>query len=67
MKLTWAVEQRVNWIKESVEIFGFINRKHIMKKFRMSGMQASADLTLVQKLHPNLIRYDTSQRQYLRK
>ncbi len=66
MTLSWAVEQRVNWIKESIEIFGFINRKHVMKKFRVSRLQASYDLALLQKLYPNLIRYDISQKQYVK-
>ena len=63
---TWAVEQRLAWIKESVEIFGFLNREHIEKKFWVSAQQASADLKLVQERWPGLITYNASQKQYLK-
>jgi hypothetical protein len=65
-RLTWAVEQRLAWIKESVEIFGFINREHIEKKFWVSVQQASADLKLAQERWPDLVVYNRSQKQYLR-
>lgn len=42
--MTWFTEHRLAWIKESVEIFGFINREHIQKKFGISTPQASYDL-----------------------
>lgn len=62
----WFVEHRLAWIKESIQIFGFINREHIMKKFGVSLPQASADLALLQARHPDLIVYNRSQKQYLR-
>lgn len=63
---SWAVEQRLAWIKESVEIFGFINREHIQKKFWVSPQQASADLKMVQERWPDLLSYNNQQKQYLR-
>lgn len=65
--LTWAQEQRIAWIKESVEIFGNLNRQHIMKKFRVSTPQASADLRLFRSLHPDVIEYDSVLKIYRRK
>ena len=65
-RLSWAVEQRLAWIKEAVEIFGFINRDHIEKKFWVSTPQASVDLRMAQERWPDLITYDKSQKQYLR-
>ncbi len=65
-RLSWAVEQRLAWIKETVEIFGFINREHIEKKFWVSSQQASTDLRIVQERWPGLIAYNASQKQYLR-
>lgn len=64
---SWAVEQRIAWIKEMVEIFGFINREHIMKKFWVSTAQASVDIQLAQKRFPNLMAYNTQQKQYILK
>lgn len=65
--MSWFVEQRLAWIKESVEIFGFINREHIEKKFGISAQQASSDLAKVQERWPDLIRYNRSHKQYLGK
>lgn len=63
-KLTWFVEQRLAWIKESVEIFDRLNREHIMKKFSVSAPQASADLTKAQARWPELMTYDSSLKHY---
>lgn len=63
---TWYVEFRQQWIKESVEIFGFINRSHIMHKFGISVQQASFDIREVLLRWPNLMKYNTSTKQYER-
>ena len=55
---------RVAWIIESVEIFGHINREHVVKKFGVTPQVASKDFQTVQKLHPRLMRYDTSAKTY---
>lgn len=62
----WFVEYRLTWIKESIEIFGFINREHIEKKFGISAQHASSDLAELQRRWPGLIKYNTSNKQYLR-
>ncbi len=64
MANTWAVEQRLAWIKECLEIFGSLNREHIQKKFWVSAQQASHDLKLAQDRWPDLMAYDRSQKQY---
>lgn len=61
----WFTEQRILWIKESVEIFGFINREHIEKKFGVSVAQASLDLRAAQERWPSLIKYNKSAKQYI--
>lgn len=61
----WFVETRLAWIKESVEIFGFINREHIMKKFGISTPQASVDIREALKRWPDLMSYDKSAKQYV--
>lgn len=62
----WFIEHRMAWIKESVEIFGYINREHIVKKFGVSIPQASADLAKVMERWPDLVAYNKSQKQYIR-
>lgn len=56
--------ERLEWIKESLKVFGFINRAHIMRKFGLSLPQASADLTLFQQTYPKLIAYDPNAKVY---
>lgn len=63
--MTWFVETRLAWIKESVEIFGFINREHIQKKFGVSTPQASVDIREALSRWPNLMAYDKSLKQYV--
>ena len=57
-------ELRIAWIIEMVEIYGFINRSHVSKKFGVTHQVASSDFGKVQKLHPHLMRYDTQQKCY---
>lgn len=58
---------RIGWIIEIVEIFGFINRDHVVKKFGVSPQIVSSDFSKVQKLHPHLMRYDANAKCYFLK
>ena len=60
----WFVEHRLEWIKESLEIFGHVGRLHIMTKFDVSTAQASLDLRAAQERWPDLMRYDLSEKVY---
>jgi hypothetical protein len=62
---TWFTEQRLLWIKESLELFGFIGRDQIMRKFDISSAQASLDLRDAMERWPALMTYDTSARRYV--
>ena len=62
----WFLEYRLAWIKERIEIFGQINREHIMRKFQMSSPQASADLSEAQSRWPSLMTYNRSTKRYER-
>lgn len=66
MSETWAVEYRMAWIKEGVEIFGQINRENITRKFRVSSPQASNDLAKVVRRWPGLMTYNKSTKRYER-
>jgi len=61
----WFAETRLAWIKESVEIFGFINREHIQKKFGVSTPQASLDLREAMKRWPGMLAYDMKMKRYV--
>lgn len=62
----WFRETRIAWIKEIVEIFGTINREHIVRKFGVSTPQASYDLRDAQERWPDLIVYNRSAKRYER-
>lgn len=61
---TWFIARRQEWIVETLYIFGFIRREHIMKKFGVSTQQASTDLAVFQKRNPQAITYDKSAKMY---
>lgn len=63
----WFVEFRLAWVKESVEIFGQINRENIMQKFGISMPQASMDIAKVVERWPDLMAYNRSTKRYERK
>jgi len=60
----WFIETRLAWIKESIEIFGFLNREHIVKKFEVSIVQASTDIRMARERWPHLMEYDTREKVY---
>jgi hypothetical protein len=61
----WFTEQRQHWIAEIVDIFGFINREHIERKFGVSTPQASGDLRDFMARHPGTIVYDKHRKRYV--
>lgn len=63
---TWFVERRLEWIRESVIIFGRINREHVSQKFGVSHQQASEDFAEANRRWPEMMRYDFSHRCYVR-
>jgi hypothetical protein len=63
--VNWFTDQRQRWIAETVSIFGFIQREHIMRKFGVSTPQASMDLRDFQKRNPGAIKYDASAKRYV--
>lgn len=62
----WYIQHRQDWIAESLRVYGYINRGHIERKFGISTPQASADLSLFQKLRPDYIVYNASAKRYER-
>ena len=61
----WYQKHRMEWIAETLRVFGFINREHIMRKFGLSMPQASKDLNLFMKIHPDVgMSYNIKQKRY---
>ncbi len=56
----------MDWIAETLRVFGFINREHIERKFGVSTPQASLDLRQFQRLHPGAMTYDASVKRYIK-
>jgi len=63
--MNWFAERRLEWIEETVRIFGFIRIAHIQRKFEISRPQASNDLAEFQRRRPGRIVYDKSAKQYV--
>lgn len=60
----WFVQHRLEWIAETLRIFGFINRVHIERKFGISTPQASADLQIFEIKNPGVVKYNRSSKRY---
>lgn len=63
--MRWFEEQRMAWIAETLRVFGFINREHLMRKFGISQPQASLDLKAFQRANPRAMTYDVSTKRYV--
>lgn len=60
----WYKQYRLNWIAESLHIFGFIMREHLERKFGISTPQASIDFRDFMKTSPGSMVYDVSTKLY---
>jgi hypothetical protein len=58
--MRWFEQYRLNWIAETLRVFGFINREHLERKFSLSTPQASADLARFRRAYPTAMTYDVS-------
>lgn len=61
----WFQRHRLEWIVETLYVFGAINRKHLCRKFGISTAQAALDFQTFRRLNPELIAYDSSRRCYV--
>ncbi len=62
----WFQNYRYEWIREMIDIYGFINRDHLRRKFGISMPQAAEDLKQVQLRWPDLVTYNLSSKRYER-
>ena len=61
----WFANHRQAWIAETIRIFGYIQRQHLIRKFGISMPQASMDISRYQIEHPHDLRYDASRKCYV--
>jgi hypothetical protein len=62
--MNWFAQARQDWIEETLHVFGFINREHLVRKFGISMPQASSDLQVYQRVNPGAVRYSLSRMRY---
>lgn len=65
-KMSWAKQQRMNFVAELLRRTGFINRKHLAAKFGISIPQASADLATFMRLNPGALIYNKTTKRFER-
>jgi hypothetical protein len=65
VSVNWFTHHRLEWIADMLHVYGFINREHLMRKFRISMPQASHDLRDFTRAHPAAARYDLSRKCYV--
>ena len=63
--MNWFINQRMRWITETLHVFGFINREHIVRKFDVTPQQASRDINDYIREHPGRMTYDKSKKCYV--
>lgn len=61
----WFERHRQLWIAEMLNVYGFINREHLQRKFGISVPQASHDLQTFQRENGGAMRYDPSRKCYI--
>lgn len=61
----WFEQYRLTWIAESLRVYGFIQRGHLVRKFGISVPQASLDLNRFLALHPRAMTYDLTAKRYV--
>jgi hypothetical protein len=61
----WFERQRQLWIAEMLNVYGFINREHLQRKFSISQPQASLDLQRFLRTNPGDLFYDLSRKCYV--
>ena len=63
--MNWYHSEKMRWMKEMLEVYGFINREHLMRKFKISNGQAAIDFRKFDESHGALWRYDIRKRAYV--
>lgn len=62
--MTWFTQHRQEWIAEMLDVYGFINRFHLKRKFGISSAQAAIDFRTFHERKPDAMRYDPRKKIY---
>lgn len=62
--MKWFENHRLEWIREMVLIYGFINREHLTRKFGIGSAQAAIDFAATQRRWPKLMTYNKQAKRY---
>ena len=60
----WFREQRQCFIGEQLYVVGFVNRRHLRRKFGISENAAAKDLRAYQRHHPEVL-YDRKRKRFM--
>lgn len=63
--MRWFEQHRQEWIAETLRIFGFIQRQHLIRKFGISEPQASSDFRIFLQNNPDAMVYDKTIKRYI--
>lgn len=63
--MKWFEQTRQLWIAEMLTVYGFIQRKHLMRKFDISVVQASKDLRSFDRMYPGWMEYNRWKKHYV--
>jgi hypothetical protein len=63
--MTWCERQRLDWIADTLRVYGYLNRAHLRRKFGISEPQASHDLRTFARLYPRVMTYDVLGKRYV--
>ena len=59
----WFREQRQLFIMEQLHVIGFVNRRHLRRKFGISENAAASDLRMYRRRHPE-VEYDRKRKRF---
>jgi hypothetical protein len=60
----WYLDHRRQWILEMLDIYGFINRGHVVRKFGISEQQVAIDFRQLLKDEPDAMIYNVTTKRY---
>ncbi|PHR61325.1 MAG: hypothetical protein COA47_05945 [Robiginitomaculum sp.] len=63
--MNWYQQQKMLWITDCLLIYGFINRRHLVRKFVISEQQATKDLVKYTERFPGAMQYDPRRKSYI--
>ena len=62
---SWCTDHRQAWIADMLRVYGYITRAHLQRMFGISEPQASIDLNVFRRAHPDAMSYDLSRKMYV--